>query len=135
MLPALSAPEWAANEKRLEGGDMFVGLMYAGTSGPRLYTSVNGHTGLVRPELLHAAMALANDALADEHPGKIVRSDLAECGPVVAAKLEALLRPHRVCGAPDCSFHDQIVRYCFHVKLRGLAKKPTLSGVRPVVRP
>lgn len=92
--PALSDTGWAANEKRLDGDDMFVGLMYAGTTGPRLYTSVNGHAGIVRPELLHAAMALANDALPDEHPGKIVRSDLAECGPLVAAKLEAMLRPH-----------------------------------------
>ena len=92
-MPALSAAEWDANTKRIRDAEGVVGLMYAETSGVRLYTSASGHGGIVRPELLHATVALANDALPDEHPGKLVRADLAECSPTLAAKLEALLRP------------------------------------------
>jgi hypothetical protein len=67
--------------------------MYYGTGGVQLYASASGHPGIVRPELLHAAAALANDALPDNHPGKLVRADLNECSPALVAMLEALLRP------------------------------------------
>lgn len=76
-MPALSRAEWDANTKRILDADGVVGLMYEGTSGVRLYTSAHGHAGIVRPELLHAAVALANDALPDEHPGRITATDVA----------------------------------------------------------
>jgi hypothetical protein len=93
-MPALSRAEWDANEKRIRDAEGVVGLMYTDTSnGARLYTSASGHAGIVRPELLHAAIALANDALPDDHPGKLVRADLGMADPLLRAKLEALLRP------------------------------------------
>jgi hypothetical protein len=92
-MPALSRTEWESNTKRILDAEGVVGLMYSETSGVRLFTSASGHAAVIRPELLHAAVALANDALPDDHPGKLVRADLSECSPALAAKLEALLRP------------------------------------------
>ncbi len=97
---ALSDEEWKAGVKRIAVPNAMVGLKYEDRTAPRLYVSASSHPGIVPAPLLHATVALANDALPDEHPGKITADDLRalELGERdglerVVSKLAAILRP------------------------------------------
>jgi hypothetical protein len=100
VMRALSDEEWKAGVKRVAAPNAMIGLLYEGTEPPLLYASASSRPGIVQRGLLHAAVALANDALPDEHPGKLTADDLRALElrdhdglERVAGKLAAILRP------------------------------------------
>jgi hypothetical protein len=100
VMRALSDEEWKAGVKRIAAPNAMIGLTYEGSVAPRLFMAASSHPGIVPTPLLHAAVALANDALPDEHPGKLTVDDLRALElrdhdglDRVVEKLAALLRP------------------------------------------